>query len=216
MLSFMREQGLGKKGVDKEQGVGEDAREQQEYLTVSSRGKNARKTTYLLAVLFAIGFLSLWVMIQKSTPSAASASNNEESQIESAITRLTGVSSDMFDRMDEIVNKFYEFSDVLQVDVEELAKNPFRYDICLGDLKDSQGKNDGSELEKIRQLHLKKQSQELQLVSIIQSPTGNCCMINDKILYEGDTIKQFTIRKVNNNQVRLESDGLEIILKLAE
>ena len=31
----------------------------------------------------------------------------------------------MADRMDEIVQKFYEFSDVFQVKVGELAKNPF-------------------------------------------------------------------------------------------
>ena len=37
--------------------------------------------------------------------------------------------------MDEIVKKFYEFSDVVQVKVGELAKNPFEVEGFTKDLK---------------------------------------------------------------------------------
>ena len=169
----------------------------QEYLTVSAKGKNARKSTMLLVGLFILGLLCLWFMIKKSSPKTASATtpNAEETQIEMAITRLTGVSSEMFNRMDEIVNKFYEFSDVLQVRLNELVKNPFKYDVFLGDLKKASD-IENKDYEMLRQ--------QLQLFSIMQSEQGNCCMIDDKILYEGDSIRGFRVRQISNNFVKLE------------
>ena len=135
MLPFLREQGgdklsgqkpnfnAGKIGFE----AAENAQAQggsQEYYTVAARSKNVRKSTILVTILFGIGLLCLLFMIKKSTPQTASASpdDEQETQIEVAIARLTGVSSEMFSRMDQIVNKFYEFSDVLQVQVNESQK----------------------------------------------------------------------------------------------
>jgi preprotein translocase subunit SecG len=178
----------------------------QEYLTVAAKGKNARKSTMLLIGLFILGLLCLWFMIKKSSPKTASATTpgTEEAQIEMAITRLTGVSSEMFNRMDEIVNKFYEFSDVLQVKVNELVKNPFKHDVFLGDLKKASDiENKDSEMLR----------QQLQLFSIMQSEQGNCCMIDDKILYEGDSIRGFKVRQISNNFVKLEWEQDPILQK---
>ena len=117
MLSFLREQSNGdvpeeKPGTAVESAQGDDAEksQEQEYLTVAAPGKRTRKSTIFLAVLFIIGLLCLGYMIKKSTPQAASAASDvtEETQLEAAITRITGVKSEMFSSMDEIVNKFYE------------------------------------------------------------------------------------------------------------
>ena len=55
-----------------------------------------------------------------------------------------------------------------------------------------------------------------------------CCMIDDKILYEGDSIKGFKVRQIGDNFVKLEQETpndpnggkgnsqTEIILKLSE
>ena len=74
-------------------------------------------------MLVGIGLLGLMLMIRRSQPQAASAAPaaGDQTKIEAAITRLTGVRSEMADRMDEIVKKFYEFSDVVQVKVDELV-----------------------------------------------------------------------------------------------
>ena len=126
MLSFLRERGLedslpqkpsattGRTTTDSVKGA-----QEQEYLTVAAQEGRVRKGTILLVVLFSAGLLCLWFMIKKSTPQTASAEtvSTEESQIEMAITRLIGVRSEMFSRMDEVVKKFDEFSDVQQVNV---------------------------------------------------------------------------------------------------
>ena len=118
MLSFLREQSNGdlpaqkqNAAVESEPGDGDEKPKEQEYLTVAAPGKRTRKSTILLAVLFIIGLLCLGYMIKKSTPKAASAASGvpEETQLETAIARLTGVKSEMFNSMDEIVRKFYEF-----------------------------------------------------------------------------------------------------------
>ncbi len=223
MLSFLREQGpedslvpkprkiAGKRAADSTKET-----QEQEYLTVATQGKQVRKTTILLAVLFGIGLLSLWFMIKKSSPqTAAGSAGTEDTQIEMAISRLTGVRSEMFNRMDEIVKKFDEFSDVQQVQVNELAKNPFELETFLDDVKDGERSSD-IEAERMRQHRLRQQIKNLQLLSIMQSDQGNCCMIDDRILYEGDLIRGFKVCQIGESFVKLESEGVEIVLKLSE
>lgn len=222
MLSFMREQELEDSSVQKPPAAaGTEGAQEQEYLTVAADDKNVRKSTMRLAALFAIGLLCLLFMIKKSAPQRATASavGTEEPQIELAITRLTGVRSEMFNRMDEIVKKFYEFSDVQQVNVEELAKNPFKNEIFLGNIKkisDTEERDSDIDIEMMRQQQLRQQAKDMQLLSIMQSKQGNCCMIDDRILYEGDSIKSFTVKQISDSFVKLASEGIEIILKLSE
>jgi preprotein translocase subunit SecG len=187
---------------------------QQEYFTVTAHDKSVRRSTTLLVVLFAFGFLCLWLMIKKSSPQIAAASSGqvgtEETQIEMAITRLVGVRAEMFSRMDDIVKKFYEFSDVQQIKVDELAKNPFKRERFVGYLEEK------SDTETMRQGQLIHQTKDMQLLSIVATDTGKCCVIDDRRLYEGDSIRGFNVRKISDSTVLLESNGVEIILKLSE
>ncbi len=180
-----------------------------EYLTVAGRGKAVRKTTYLLVGLFVVALVCLWVMVRRSTPRAAGAASRDDNQIEQAISRLTGVSSQMFNRMDEIVRKFYEFSDVQQVGVNELAKNPFRHDMFVGDLQALRMRESGDQ-------HARETAADMQLLSIIESDLGNCCMIDDRVLYEGDSIRGFRVIEIQKTSVKLQSQESEIELKLSE
>jgi preprotein translocase subunit SecG len=228
MLSFMREKGYGEPlgqeprlGPHQEtQGQGcpqmqENALgTQQEYLTVAARDKkNVRRSTVLLGGLFILGLLCLWFMIKKSSPQTAMARSGkvstEEAQLEKAIAQLIGVRSEMFNRMGEIVKKFYEFSDVQQVKVDELIKNPFKHEILLGNLNETFDTEKGS-------FGMRQQTKDMQLLSIVATDTGRCCVIDDKRLYEGDSIRGFNVRQIGDSTVLLESDGVEIILKLSE
>ncbi len=220
MLSFMREQGCedskvqetakssngeAKKGRALKSPKPSDKAKEQQYLTVAAQGKDVRKMTMLLVVLFVIGLLCLWIMIKKSAPRAATASSagTEETQIEKAIARLTGVGSEMFKRMDQIVKKFYEFSDVQQVRVYELVKNPFERQIVMADASKSA---DSKKAEKIK----------LRLLTIFQTDQVYSCMINDKILHEGDTIEGSKVCQISDDFVKLELEGVETVLKLSK
>ncbi len=237
MLSFLREQeiedSVQQPAKSVNPGQTDDIQNQnqtQEYLSVASKSKDVRKSTMLLAVLFGIGLLCLWFMIKKSSPQSASAEiiNMEETQIEMAITRLTGVKSEMFSSMDEIVKKFYEFSNVMQVQVNELVKNPFELELFLASLRgkaESEGRNFNINAEMI----IKQQTKDMQLWSIMQSEQSNCCMINDKILYKGDPIKGFEVLEIGDCFVKLKHipqsneenlaappESREIVLKLSQ
>ena len=195
--------------------------QEQEYFSVASHGKAVRKSTTLLLILFVIGLICLWFMIKKSVPKAASANEvtPEETQIETAIARLTGIRSEMFTSMDEIVNKFYEFSDVLQVKVDELVKNPFQFEMFLSSLKNKAPvatEPVDVDTEAIWQQQLMQKAKELKLDSIMQSDMGQCCMINNKILYAGNSIDGFDVLDIEDNQVRLGSGGVEIVLTLSK
>ncbi len=222
MLSFMREQGFDDSKVQEtaksSNGEAKEGRalkspnpaektKEQQYLTVAAQGKNVRKMTMLLVVLFVIGLLCLLIMIKKSAPRTATASSagTEETQIEKAIARLTGVGSEMFKRMDQIVKKFYEFSDVRQVRVSELVKNPLERKIFLADAPENP---DSPKDELIRP--------ELPLLAIWQTDQVYSCMINDKILHEGDTIKGIKVCQISDDFVKLELEGVEEVLKLSK
>jgi hypothetical protein len=236
MLSFLRDQGgtdssskkpdvpAGKTSAD-----GVEPPQEEKYITIAA--KRTRMSTILLAVLFIAGLLCLWFMIKKSMPTAAVATtaDTEEVQIEAALGRLTGVKSEMFSRMDEIVKKFYEFSNVLQIQVSELAKDPFSIDYSMiGGKKESEV----VETPKIdaalewRQ-DIERKAQGMQLLSIVQSDQGKCCMITDKILSTGDSIQGFKVRQIGEDFVKLqwapehddrpagtESERIEIVLEL--
>lgn len=220
MLSFLREQGFkdsdahettkssgGRAGDGRGLKSPESSSEkEQQYLTVAAQGKDVRKMTMLLAILFVIGLLCLLFMIKKSVPqSAAAASDNaEDGQIEKAIERLTGVGSEMFKRMDQIVNKFYEFSDVEQVLVKELVKNPFERKRFLAEAPETTDRK----AEEIKP--------GMQLLAICQTEQGNFCMIEEKILYEGDMIKGFKVSQISDTFVKLELEDVQVILNLSQ
>ena len=229
MLSFLRDQGFGDSGVQEttkspggEAGDRRDLKspdssseKEQQYLTVAAQGKDVRKMTMLLAVLFVIGLLCLLFMIRRSVPQSATAALNsvEETQIEKAIKRLTGVGSEMFKRMDQIVKKFYEFSDVQQVRVNELVKNPFERQVFLAEADKIP---DRREDELSRQKRIGEKINVLPLLAILQTGEGYCCMIKDKILYEGDTIEGFKVTQIGDDFVKLELEGVETVKKLSK
>jgi hypothetical protein len=156
-------------------------------------------------------------MIKKSAPKAAVADtvDTEELLIETAIAKLTGIKTEMFNRMDEIVNKFYEFSDVFQVQVSELAKNPFELETFVINLNsdDDTPKIDAG---MILREQIKLKAKDMKLYSVMQSRKGVCCMIDNKILYEGDTIDNFVVKQINNDLVLLEMGDVEITLKISK
>ena len=238
MLSFLREQGggevpsrKGEAGTGK-MSSGQGDQPQEQYLTVADPGGQTRKSTILLAALFIAGLLCLWFMIKKSTPSAAVAITvdaEEESQVEAAIARLTGFKTELFKRMDEIVKKFYEYSNVLQVEVNELSKNPFALEL---DLVSKTKEPDVEKAPKINaalvwRQEIEQKAQNMQLLSIVQSDKGTCCMIGEQILREGDAVEGFRIRQIGEDSATLEwapeqddrpagaeNERIEIVLRL--
>lgn len=242
MLSFLQEQSSGElwaqktNGTVAEPGSSVNQSEDQEYLTVAEHGKRTRRSTIVLAVLFIIGLCCLWFMIKKSTPQAASAGakDGEELKLESAIERLTGVKTEVFGRMDQIVSKFYEFSDVLQVQVGELVKNPFRLELFWDGAKneiEAQDTTPEIDVEELWKQQIKQKAEELELSSIMQSNSdyGNCCMIGSNILYEGDSVEGFKVVKIGDDFVKLEweskaddmrfggqAKNVEVILKMSK
>ncbi|MHC4070079.1 MAG: hypothetical protein ACYS18_09830 [Planctomycetota bacterium] len=219
MLSFLKEQRVGDSSSERPcEAPGKPSAESQEqgYIAVVAQEKNVRKTTYILITVFCIGIICLWFMAKKSTPQQAAAEtpSPEEAQIERVIARFGGTRSEILSSTDEIVRKFHEFSDVEQVGVDELVKNPFRYDLFLDDLSGSD--NYAWESDEAEAMRQEQMARGMQLLSIMRSETGSCCMIDDKLLYEGDSIKDFKVCQIEDNFVRLASERTEVILKLAE
>lgn len=233
MLSFQQEQEPG----GALESIGEDTQEhsapetnqrpdsegqEQQYLSVNTKSKSARKTTILLAACFGIGLLALLFMIKTSTPQKAAANSkkaqSEQAQIEKAIAELTGIRTETFSSVEQIVDKFHEFSQVKQVKLKELVKNPFKTEVFLSGAKHSE-ETDSDILAN----QLAQQAQKLKLLAIMQRGENKCCMIGDYILREGDSIGGFTVQQIKDDFVMLQSQyqndnsfGTQIVLRLSE
>lgn len=233
MLSFMREpepENAAERpagGPGPESSPPADASGPQEYLTVASNRQSLRRSTTILAVMVGVGLVCLLLMIRRSQPQAASAAPvaGDQTKIEAAISRLTGVRSEMADRTDEIIKKFYEFSDVVQVRVNELVKNPFSVEGFAKDLKGGAP----ADPQTLRRQKIEQQAKTLKLLSIMRSGEGDCCMINDHILRGGDAIEGFKIVRIGSNFVELvwldggaaeagvsPTDEMKTVLKLSD
>ncbi len=186
--------------------------QQSDYLTVSGYGQKLRQSTLLLIAVFGIGALGVWFMVKKTTPVQALAADNDQSQLDAAIAQLNGMQSEMNTQMDSAVGRFYQSSSVGQIGVDELKKNPFKREA-------GSGVSVVSELD-LQQRRLEGQIRQiaagLQLWSITATPRGVCCMINDKVLYVGDTIEGLAVAQIGEKEVKLELDGVSIQLKMDE
>jgi len=240
MLSFLRDQGFDDLPAEKAEAAGQATSEGspsvsgQDYIAVSTSASRVRRSTAVLAVLLVTGLACIWLMAKKTSPQAAGAAAAEANavDIEKEIIRITGAKSEVFEKMDELVGKFNEFSEVPQVEVNELVKNPFELETFLANLKVDI--TDAQPIiridhEAIRRQKAQKQADELSLTTIMRSDQRNCCMIDDKFFYQGDSIGDFTITKIESDFVKLlwnagdaaanstgEAEKVEIILKLAE
>jgi hypothetical protein len=217
MLSFMQDKSrddlmdntAGPESTDAEanedqNGAGQD------YLAPAEHGKNAKRTTIILVILFTVGTLCIWFMIKKAAPRLVDAAMSPgEVQIENALAQLTGIKTQMHSRIDQMLGQFYQFADVEQVGVGQLKKNPFRQELYLSDLE--------SLLNKEEKSPNIPTGDDLQLWGILQTEQGNCCMINDKMLYEGDRIGGLEVVRITGRFVKLVSaGGSQVILKIPE
>jgi len=189
------------------QAVESESQQEQDYLTVDSCDNKIKRGTIALAILFTMGLLCVLFMIKKSSPSVAVGQRtSDELQIESAITQLTGLKLGRGSQIEQIVRRFNQFSDVKKLQIEQLQKNPFVREkylptIVLGSEDDSGA--------------LARQAESMQLLSIMNSNEGNCCMIDDKILYEGDRIGGFEVCQISDYSVELCADGMRFVLRIS-
>jgi len=181
--------------------------DRQEYLAPAEHGKNAKRTTIILVILFTVGSLCIWFMIKKAVPGfAVAAVSAEEAQIENAIAQLTGIKTQMHNRIDQMLGQFYQFADIDQVGVGQLKKNPFRHELYVSDFE--------SLLDKGPDIST---GVDLQLWGILQTEQGNCCMINDKMLYAGDWVSGLKVVKIGDKYVELvTANDSPVILKIPE
>jgi preprotein translocase subunit SecG len=197
--------------------AGEDAAlsRQDDYLTVSGHGQKLRQSTILLMALFAVGVLGVWFMIKKTTPAQAAAANDDQAQIEAAIAQLNGMQSEMNTQMDSVVGRFYQYSNVGQIGVEELKKNPFKRELGAGQVALEEKDQRRTKLQLLED-NVRRASAGMQLWSVTATPRGACCMINDRVLYAGDEINGLTVKSINKKSVVLELEGVCVELKMDE
>ena len=218
MMSFMR-QDSGQDITSSQVSEGKDDSGQvdescEDYLLPSNNVKNVKRNTIVLGVFFAIGILLLVFMIKRVNPSIANAAISEDVlRIESAVANLNGIQAEMGGKFSEVVRKISSLSDIEQVGVEELQKNPFHHssvvNFAMVDL-DMANKSHSSGDQQIS-----NSADSLRLWTIMSSDKGRSCMINNEIVYEGDLIFGLRVSRIGDDFVELSSNGSSILLRMS-
>lgn len=211
MLSYLKEANTAPASEEMENAQADPS--SQQYLTVSGHGKKVRQSTLILGILFAVAGAAVWFMIQKTTPAAADAAPSEDQQqLDMALAQLSVMKNEMDDQMSSVAGRFDQFSNVNQIGVDELKKNPFRRELAY----DPDETNTDTVLAQRQQLEQEAQRRSvgLELWSITATPKGMCCMINDKVLYENDNINGLKVRSISENVVTLDFQGIPVQLKM--
>jgi preprotein translocase subunit SecG len=189
--------------------------DEENYLSPAEHGKNLKQSTMILGVLFITAILCLWFMIKKAAPETTIAvTSSQEVEIENALAQITGIRSEVNSQVDNIVGRFCNDSGVEQISVRDLKKNPFKHELSLVDIVDDE--EDASVARELFIEEVRNKAKGLQLLSIMESPRGSCCMINDKILYKGGKVEGFTVTAIVNEAVELTLEGVTIKLKISE
>ena len=208
MLNYLKD-GNGIPAVDEtSQQVENTPDSSQEYLTVAQHGKTARQGTIILMILFVVGGLGVWFMIQKVVPAQVQAASEEETQeIDLVLAQLDSFQNQVSGQMDSVVGRFYQASELGQIEVQELKKNPFCIEASQAEEKKEEKKQE-LEKQQQRRMQIEAEAAQLDLFGITRRDQGNCCMINDKILFVGNQINGFTVQSISTQKVRLEKDGV--------
>ena len=208
MLSYLKDG--NELPASSEMSGGDESANNTDYLTVSDNNQKLRRSTLILVVLFAVGGLGLWLMVKKTTPATANAQTNENQvQLETALDQLDSMQAEMDSQMNSVAGRFYQFNNVNQVGVDELKKNPFirkQFSSESGDGGTRQSEQSRQEAQVI--------AMGMELWSITATPKGLCCMIDDKVLYQGDAYRNMTVKTIGQKTVTLEYNGIDIELKM--
>ncbi len=180
-----------------------DTPEQNEVIGLTVQAKNVRQTSLILAGTIVIAFAVIWFIHKKAAPAqVAAAAADSQMVVETAIAKLTGIKTENVGQVDQLVKKFYEFVDFEQVAAQQLRKNPFNLSQALPDAAGGSSASKGNVAGDVQ-----NEAKKIQIQSIMQSKYGNCCMINDTLLYKGDKINNFEIVEIGDNFIQLRAGG---------
>lgn len=185
----------------------------QDYIKPVEYGKSVKKGTLILAVIFLAGGAGVWLMIKKAGPSIASGAGKESVQkIDEVLSQFSTFRTQVSTEMDRVAVRLNQASQLGQIQVEDLKKNPFRQEFSL-----DRGSKDLSAVQ--MQQHkedMRRRAMAYQLWSITENIENPCCMINDKVLFTGDVIGGFTVKKISNGSVVLEFEDITVELKMPQ
>jgi hypothetical protein len=188
------------------------AEHRDDYLTVAGHEKKLKQSTIILIAVFVVGAFGVWMMIRKAVPSAAAAAQkkDEVAEIEMAVAQLNGMQSEVSSQMKNVTARLNHLSEVGQIAVEDLRKNPFTREVPSGQMN-----ADDPAQKQFLEEQIRRNAASLQLWSITASPgSGPRCMINDKLLHPGDKIEGFSVKEIRAASVIVEQNGIVVELKM--
>jgi ketol-acid reductoisomerase len=187
-----------------------------EFVTETS-SSSARGTGLLLAGLLLAGAAAIYFMHLRAGPGPAAASAEVASAKKTITEFLSDGGSnlrnmqDLIRNTEQVVQQFSEFPSQNQVALDELQTNPFLF-VREVKVPEDPAKILAAQREQDRAA-AKKAAEALRLQSIM---TGNVntCMINNKLVTEGQECEGFLVEKITASSVIVKRDGFRFELSM--
>lgn len=215
MLSFLRDgnQTPATAQLQAEGASSEIGGSSPDFLRPAVRTQTVKQGTILLSILFVAGGATVWWMIKKSgLTQAQGATAAETSQIEQVLSQLSTFQKDMNSQMNSVSSRFSQVSELGQITVADLKKNPFRQEWTAP----AAGEDLSFSQSLLRKEEMRRKAAGLKLWSITARADRSCCMIGDKVLYVGDDVSGFQVRQIYPDRVVLGWEDLTVELKIEE
>jgi len=195
---------------DQEQTSDQKQTSSQDFLAPSSSGRKLKYSTMILGAVFLIGVASLFLAIKKFGPAEAQAGPSEQDiQIERDIAKLVGSRAAINNKMNDVVDRISKLSDVEQISVDELKRNPF--------LKEPLSDDDDNLLlvEETEDGEVIQEDESVfKLWSIMEFGSKKSCMIDDRVYVVGDRIGNYQIKLIGEEFVELGEGERIVVLRM--
>ncbi|MFP4355764.1 MAG: hypothetical protein ACLFUJ_11635 [Phycisphaerae bacterium] len=183
-----------------------------------------------LGILAVTGVAGLYLIKTKCGPQSASASQVQtQQQIDLALVQLSTVDPRIEQQTRKLVEEIYYEAAQRQIPEDQVENNPFLLQLTPV-LVDQSNQSQDLSAEEIAELHARAQAEQrkrkwaeyaqllstLELSSTIVRPDGkSTALINDFVLYQGETIQGWKIVEIRPEEVLLIRDDFSIVMKMS-
>jgi len=178
------------------------------------------KGNLLLAGLFALGLVAVYVLRLQSGPQKASAQMTEaEQKVQVAIDLIKAPKGALAADAKGVVDTFYYEATQRQVPVSQLSKNPFVFVRPEPQTPKAVAREQAPDAPREQPAAQEaadalKAAQAMHLQSVLESPRGAAAMIDNNVLTEGQMIQGWKIVKIGSSQVVLQWREETFVLKM--
>lgn len=193
--------------------AGEAMPDAEEMGFVDERPSSLNRYTIILVGLCLLGVVGVFLFGQKQKAAPPDQKQQAEvAKLDNNLSRLMtqkGEAKKAIKNTEEMISLFHQYPTNQQLGRDELQRNPFIRDENASPEAPAAAPEKGPDLAA-----LQKSAAGLKLQSVLRGATSNQCLINGEVYQEGQEIKEFKVKSIQEHGVVLTAAEHDFVLKM--